>query len=127
MFCTEYGHKLSEALKLSVGDIFEASVKYNRHSEVLIGMKKVYESFKLKGGEILVFEFFFLKCVRLSIIDTNEMEVFYPKLIFPNESALCRLGMKCVGFHFSSHDYYDRVLTLYFDFFNLQIVLVNGV
>ena len=99
MFCTEYGHKLYEGLKLSVGDIFEASIKFNRQSEVLLGMKRVYETFKLKGGETLIFDFSSSKRVRLYIIDTDEMEVFYPKLIFPNGSVLCPLGMKFLGFH----------------------------
>ena len=95
MFCKEYGHKLYEGLKLSVGDIFEASIKFNRQSEVLLGMKRVYETFKLKGGETLIFDF----SSFIYIIDTNEMEVFYPKLIFPNGSVLCPLGMKFLGFH----------------------------
>ncbi|XP_063944788.1 uncharacterized protein LOC135151124 [Daucus carota subsp. sativus] len=95
MFCKEYGHKLYEGLKLSVGDIFEASVKFNRQSEVLLGMKRVYETFKLKGGESLIFDFSSSKCVRLYIIDTDEMEVFYPKLIFPNGSVLCPLDRAC--------------------------------
>ncbi|XP_017221665.1 uncharacterized protein LOC108198421 [Daucus carota subsp. sativus] len=91
MFCTEYGHKLYEGLKLSVGDIFEASIKFNRQSEVLLGMKRVYETFKLKGGETLIFDF----SSFIYIIDTNEMEVFYPKLIFPNGSVLCPLDRAC--------------------------------
>ena len=80
-------------LKLRNGYIIP--VKFDKSKGILKGLMWFFKQFELKGGEILLFEYFGRYNINVYILGTNCSEIRYPDIVHYLQQSSSRIGRLC--------------------------------
>ncbi|KAK1368761.1 TF-B3 domain-containing protein [Heracleum sosnowskyi] len=139
-FCSKYINRLPGSFHLILRTGYRLPVFFNKGRLILNGVYCLFRDFGLKGGEMLLFEYFGREDINVYIIGINGSEVEYPHVIHhlqtchPRRVTVGNGGWRFALFvdaTFGFHDDIEAPITFMerrgYDFtVSLRIVLSNG-
>ncbi|WOH10833.1 hypothetical protein DCAR_0730306 [Daucus carota subsp. sativus] len=103
-FCEKYGSRLVSSVHLKVRNGYVLHVEFEKNRGMLKGVLCFFKNFELKGGELLVFEYFGRSNINVYILGANCSEINYPNNMFQWFECLPSLvtfgdgGWRCVEY-----------------------------
>ncbi|KAK1377015.1 hypothetical protein POM88_033208 [Heracleum sosnowskyi] len=80
-FCSKYGNRLSGSLHVIVRNGYRLPVEFDCSKGNLKGFLKFFKDFNLKGGEMLLFEYYGRYDLNVYIIGSHCSEIEYPHIV----------------------------------------------
>ncbi|KAL1833681.1 hypothetical protein ACET3Z_003332 [Daucus carota] len=90
-FCLKYGHRLLSTVDLKLRNGYVLSVEFDRSLGRLNGVSDLFQYLELKGGELLLFEYFGRYNMNIYVMNTNCSEMNYPDIIDPFQEYIPQL------------------------------------
>lgn len=80
-FCSKYSDLLHSEMELKLRNGYVQSVELDLVNYVMKGVLGFFKNFELKGGEVIVFEYFGRSQFNVYIIGTDFSEIRYPDIV----------------------------------------------
>ncbi|KAK1395837.1 TF-B3 domain-containing protein [Heracleum sosnowskyi] len=94
-FCSKYGNQLPASFHVILRNGYRLPVDFDRRRGILKGFLWFFNHFDLKGGEMLLFEYYGRYDLNVYIIGTNCSEIEYPSIV--HHLQTCHPGRVTLG------------------------------